>query len=230
LMRQFLKAPTERIRHYLCVQVIDWQGELVLSIFLRFTRVGGNLFTEASYFLLPPLREKYRKIDNLRPAPDMGAATRLLLQAAVSAPFLLVLSPFLVGGRLLSGPLRWYRRRSIRRRIKTRPLFDYGAETSIRQQGMSPDYRRYFQKLDREMYSKIVEKRILDSIIEFLDEHNIDTSDLKDRQTSILNYGVILSGGSIKAESLAVGTGARARAGQVLRSAVNAVPKPKAQA
>jgi cell division ATPase FtsA len=124
---------------------------------------------------------------------------------------------------------RWSERRSTRRHIRTRPLFDYGAVTSIRQQGMSREYRRYFQKLDREMYSKIVEKRILDSIIEFLDGRNIDTSDLKDRQTTILNNGVILSGGSIQAESFAVGTGARARAGQVLRTAVNAVPKPKAQ-
>jgi hypothetical protein len=226
LVQQFLRTPTQRARHYLCVQLVDWQGELVLSIFLRFTQVGGNLFTEASYFFLPPLREQYHAVDDLRPMPDTQAAARLVVGACVATPFLLVLSPLLAGGRLLSRLGRWLERRSVRRRIKATPRFDYGAVTSVRQSGTSTDYRHYFQKLDKEMYVKIVEQRILNSIIDFLEQHNIDTSDLKERQTTIMNSGVILSGGSIQAESLAVGTGARARVGQVLKTVAKATPKP----
>jgi len=47
-------------------------------------------------------------------------------------------------------------------------------------------------------------------LVEFLDDHNIDTSDLKERQTTILNSGVIVQGGDVNAESLAVGPGAEA--------------------
>lgn len=226
LVQKFLGAPTERIRHYLVVQVVEWYGELVVSIFLRFTQVGGTLFSEAAYFLLPPLREEYHEVDDILPVPDMRTVMRLIAKAAVATPALLGLSPFFVGQRILSGPRRWFERRSILRRIRNSPMFDYGSATSVRESGMSGNYRRYFQKLDREMYVKLVQQRILDSITEFLDQRNIDTSDLKERQISIMNNGVIVSGGSIQAESLAVGAGARARAGQARKTPGQKAPTP----
>jgi hypothetical protein len=223
---QFLHTPTQRVRHYTCIQVVDWQGELVLSIFFRCTKAGGNLFVEASYFLLPPLREEYHKIDNLRATPDLAGGAELALKAAVGTIPVLVMAPFHVLAHLTSGLTRWQERRSMRRTIRANPSFDYGATTSIRQSGMSTSYRRYFQRLDREMYVKTLEQRLLDAIIQFLDEHNVDVSDLVERQTTILNNGVMLSGGSIQAGSLAVGTGARARAGEAVKNLTKANPTP----
>jgi hypothetical protein len=223
---QFLRTPTQRVRHYTCIQVVDWQGELVLSIFFRCTKAGGNLFVEASYFLLPPLREEYHKIDNLRATPDLAGGAELALKAAVGTIPVMVMAPFHVLAHLTSGLTRWQERRSMRRTIRANPSFDYGATTSIRQSGMSTSYRRYFQRLDREMYVKTLEQRLLDAIIQFLDEHNVDTSDLVERQTTILNNGVMLSGGTIQAESLAVGTGARARAGEAVKNLTKTAPTP----
>jgi hypothetical protein len=62
--------------------------------------------------------------------------------------------------------------------------------------------------LDKEMYVKVFEKQLLFAVKGFLDAHNIDTSDIQERQTTILNSGVIVQGGEINAEALAVGTGA----------------------
>jgi hypothetical protein len=218
VVRHYLRFPTQRVRHYTCLQVVDWQGELVLSIFFRCTKAGGNLFVEASRFLLPPLHDRYHKVDNLRATPDVAGAAELALQATVGTVPVLLLAPFHVVGRLLSRLTGWFNRLSMRRAIRANPSFDYGATTSIRQTGMSPRYRRYFQRLDREMYVKIVEQRLLDAIIQFLDEHDVDVSDLVERQTTILNNGVMLSGGSIQAESLAVGAGARAKASQAAKT------------
>jgi hypothetical protein len=226
VLRQFLRSPTQRVRHYTCIQVVDWQGELVLSIFFRCTKAGGNLFVEASSFLLPPLREKYHKVDNLRASPDFAGAADLVLKATIGTVPVLLLAPVHVLVRLMSRLTGWLDRRSMRRTIKANPTFDYGATTSVRQSGMSPNYRRYFQRLDSEMYVKIVQQRLLDAIIQFLDEHDVDISDLVERQTTILNNGVMLSGGSIQAESLAVGTGARARAGQAIKSMTKATSTP----
>ncbi len=47
----------------------------------------------------------------------------------------------------------------------------------------------------------MLERSILDSTIDFLEAKNVDTSDLKERKTTILNSGVIVSGGSIEAKS-----------------------------
>ena len=55
------------------------------------------------------------------------------------------------------------------------------------------------------MYVKLVENRILDSTIDFLDDHLIDTSGLRSRQETILNNGVIVTGGSVEAQNFTVG-------------------------
>jgi hypothetical protein len=56
---------SDTIRHYKCIRIISWKGEIVLSVFLRFVKLNQNLFVEASYFLLPPLKEEYHKIDEI---------------------------------------------------------------------------------------------------------------------------------------------------------------------
>ncbi len=74
--------------------------------------------------------------------------------------------------------------------------------------------------LDKEMYVKTIERQLLESIINFLDSKNIDTADLKKRQETILNNGVIVSGGTI--ESLAFGEKAKATSNRFAEPASNA--------
>lgn len=222
VVHRYLQSPTHQVRHYLTVQLVDWQGELVLSLFLRFNLVGGSLFCEGNYFLLPPVKEKYHAVDDLSSYPDGRAVVGQVALSAVTAPFLLVLAPFLVVGRVFARWTSWLEHRATRRLIRSRPMFDYGAETTIRQEGMSDSYRHYFQKLDELMYAKLIQKQVFESIASFLDAQGIDTSELRERQTTVLNSGVIITGGEIQAHSLAVGSGARAFAGQVFKSASRA--------
>jgi hypothetical protein len=75
----------------------------------------------------------------------------------------------------------------------------------------NPYFSHYFQRLDQEMYFKVVEKQILEAINTFLEAHNIDTSDFQGRQKAILNNGIIVQGhGKIEVEALAVGKEAQA--------------------
>jgi hypothetical protein len=94
--------------------------------------------------------------------------------------------------------------------IRCNPMYNYGAVQSIREQAASPNYRMYFQKLDKEMHVKTIEQNILDAIIDFLDNHGVDTASLRERQSTILNNGVIVTGGSIHADNFAVGNQATA--------------------
>jgi hypothetical protein len=218
VVHRYIEAPTYRVRHYLAIQLVEWEGELVLSLFLRFNQVGGTLFCEGSYFLLPPVKDKYHEVDDISAVPDARAVLDQVARSAVTAPYLLVAAPFLVLDRLFS---RWSERlegRATRRLIRNRPMFDYGAATTVRQEGMSATYHHYFQKLDELMYFKLIQKQIFESIVTFLDARNIDTSELKERQGTVLNNGVIISGGEIKAQNMAVGSAARAMAGQFLKS------------
>ena len=209
LIQSFIENPTQSIRHYKCIQVVDWKGELIVSIFLRLLKLNRNLFVEASYFLLTPLREHYHSVDSINLKPTWRQQFGLLLDSSAFMSIMWVLSPLIVYYTISTPLRRWFRRKHIRRLIMEKSDFDYGALASIRGGACDLEYRRYFQKLDKEMYMKILERQILDSIIEFLDRRNIDTSDLKERQTTILNNGVIVSGGSVEVDNLAVGERAR---------------------
>ena len=94
--------------------------------------------------------------------------------------------------------------------IKSNYAFNYGAITSLRERvSDSNEYNRYFQKLDQEMYLKSIERRIVDGLSKFLDGKNIDTSDFKETRSTILNHGVMVSGGSVQAQNLTVGERAK---------------------
>jgi hypothetical protein len=216
VVHQYVEAPTHRVRHYLAIQLVEWEGELVLSLFLRFNQVGGTLFCEGSYFLLPPVKDKYHEVDDVSAVPDVRALLDQMARSAGTAPFLLVAAPFLVIDRLFARWREWLEGRATRRLIRNRPMFDYGAWTTVRQEGMSAMYNHYFQKLDELMYFKLIQKQIFEAIVTFLDDRGIDTSELKERQGAVLNNGVIITGGQIKAQNMAVG--ARAKAGQFLTS------------
>lgn len=223
LVRSFVGKPTPGIRYYQSIHAVGWSGELVLSIFIRFENIENSLYAEVIDFLLPPVQEKYHRVDNINPTLSLRRLSGILAKAIMQTPVVMILAPVRTLGYVLRPYRLWQRERRIRRLIDMNLAYDYGAKTSIRESAASSDYRRYFQRLDQEMNRKVLERRILDAVIEFLDEKNIDTSDLKDRQQTILNEGVIVSGGSVQAESIAVGKGAMSRvsrlAGEVSRLA-----------
>jgi hypothetical protein len=222
----FRQHPSSRVRHYLAIRVVDWQGELVLSMFLRFSFTGDNLFCEASRFLLLPFTKRHHEVDDLNGAADLRFVGGLLARSVLLTIPLVVIAPFALLVRAV-GPLnRWWERRTYRRLARHSPTFDYGAATTVRERAMSKDYRHYFQKLDREMYVKLVEQQILDAVITFLDSKRIDTRDLRQRQTTIQNSGVIVSGGTLQAQSFAVGASAVA----TVRTAMQSVPRPAGKA
>lgn len=215
---RYMRQPTQQVRHYLAIQVLEWQGELMVSIFVRFAIVGANLFCEGRYLLLPPVKEAYRKIDELHPRPHLRSFGALLAKSVAYSVLLVPFAPLLLLIGLLRPLATWHARRRDAQEVRTDPTFDFGTTASIREKAMSKNYQHYFQKLDKEMYLKFVQQQLLDSIVTFLDERNIDTSDLKERQTAIFNSGVMMSGGSISAENISVGFGAKAWSGGDMRA------------
>ena len=208
-MKEFIGGRSEVVRHYKCIRVISWDGEVVLSIFLRFLKHSQELFIEASYFLLTPLNAKYRTIDEIQDRPTCRQFADLFrldfFKALLSDPYATIL--FI---REILGPVAVQGRHGQDRRlIRENPMFDYGASFSIRESATSDLYNHYFQELDYEMYHKIIDRKMLDGIAQFLDDHNIGTSDSKARQDTILNSGMFITGGSIDAQNVTAGNRAK---------------------
>jgi hypothetical protein len=206
-MLSLLEEPTDRARPYTAIRLLGWDGELALTIFLRFVRRQMNLFVEASYSILPPLQQKFHDVDQVRRISSIPSRVRF---AGLCAALTLV---YIVDAT--RGVYRvWAERRDIirpKKMLSRGVRLDYGAVFSAREAASDTSYHRYFQKLDGEMYTKVVEKRIFDALVEFLDERAIDTSELRKRQTTILNNGIMVTGqASVNAHSIAAGNGAQA--------------------
>jgi hypothetical protein len=204
--------PEDRVRPYACFYVLGWGGQLVCSTYLRFVVTRRHLFAEATHCILPPINEMYQEVDRIASRPTVRQASRIGLRALLLAPLRLLVAPF----RLLEFCVRPIalrrRRRGQRREIKQEKSFNHGAAYSPRQALADPNFQRYFQQLDFAQYMKIVEDIIFRSMVDFLDDHGIDTSVLVERQTTIQNNGVFVSGNAtVNAANIAAGKKAKAK-------------------
>jgi hypothetical protein len=204
VLAEIREEPETTVRYLTCVRVVDWQGDLVISAFVRLTRVARTLYVEVTYTLLPPVKESLRGTDALRRDRRMETISKLVLRSLATALVRMPLSPLFVSGHVLERLQRRGQRKQLRREIERAASYDYGATQGVRELA-AEGYRRYFQVLDKEMYLKVVERRLLDGLVRFLDEKDVDTSELKKREEAILNHGVIISGGDVKFENTNIG-------------------------
>lgn len=211
LHRKLMLEPEDRARPYLCLQVSGWNGQLVLSSFMRFVVTPKELFLEVSHSLLTPVRDEYQIADRLLPEPTLRQALVLAGQAVATLPILLLRAPG-AARRFFTGPYTASRQRALQRRQITGLLrFNYGAPSSPRELVSDPHYQRYFQQLDTALYAKVLEKRLLHSVAEFFESQGIDTSELLEKGQTIENHGLFMQNATINADALAIGKGAKAK-------------------
>jgi len=197
-------------RPYQCIRLQTWDGDLVLSAFVNFTKRGTVLLAEVQHYLLAPLQPEYRQADRLA-SWSLGQRLRTELRSAPSAvTATMIRAPFRMARLMVRTGLGRHTERTALRRIRTDPEYNFGAVTSVRELAQARHYRRYFQQVDRDLNTKFIDRQVLDTIVDFLDSHNIDTSQFQEQRSMILNNGLLVSGGEFRAGSVAVGEQARA--------------------
>lgn len=208
IVKSYINNINNYIRYYKCFHISLFDGDIVSSIFLRFTQIKQNLYIEFNIYLLPPLDEEYYKIvDSAKEISRYKKVFEIALKTTIRFLFLLVFSPFIILAKIFSLLPKDKNKKT--KELIRKKLFNYGATTSMREYFSSLKYLKYSQILDQDMYSKVIQRRTLDTITEFLDSKGIDTSDLKDRKNTIYNNGIIVSGGSIETNNLTVGQQAK---------------------
>ncbi|WP_320065960.1 hypothetical protein [Micromonospora sp. RTGN7] len=187
-----IRHPTAPLRHYLVCQVISWRGELVTTVYVHVAVQGRALYMEFTSTALPPCDERFRVVDQVGgtgPAAFFRAGIRGLLYAPGTigrAPLNLVragieaLSNSLPGS---NGP--------------TRLGYDYGARSSVRELGMAADTRHHLQTQEVDKHQRIIERRLLAVVLDFLERRGVDTSEYRQRATTLLNAGAIVTGGNL---------------------------------
>ena len=204
------REPELANRAYQCIRLQTWEGDLVLSVFVNFTRRGTALLAEVQHFLLAPLQPEYRQADRLASWPFSKKLRTELRSVPTAIAGTVIRAPFRISRLLLRTGLGWHTERAALRQIRTDPEYNFGAMTSVRELAQARHYRTYFQQVDRDLSTKFIDRQVLDTIVDFLESHNIDTSQFQDQRSMILNNGLLVSGGEFKAGSVAVGERARA--------------------
>ena len=208
-----------KIRHYKMIQIPVWEGQLVLTVYFRFLKIGENLFVESRFFLLTPLKDKFLHVDNLTKRITLRQFGQLLAKSAFKAPFTWVGAIFWILSGFSEIQSSIFPQEV--KEVKDNEKYNYGWPESLRETWAQPRYEKYFQILDRDMYFKIVQQRLIDSITESLESRNISTDALKDRGTTIMNEGVMITGGNLKADSMAIGSNASSAIRNIVKTARN---------
>lgn len=185
-LRRAALYPSPDARVYVCAEIPGWQGQLVMTLFVRAVRSGTSLYIEWSFYVLPPLRRAFLAIDQL-------CRESLLIQIGEAAIWGLrtvipefIKSPFVIIGDLWNLLSLKVRRARQGRKIRRGQVFDYGAQPSIRENASGSNLQHYFLARDEIMEVLIAQQALERTILTFLRHHNIDTSQFRS-QVKVIN-------------------------------------------
>jgi hypothetical protein len=190
-------------REYLCVRIGAWDQDLVTSVFVAFDLKGRTLYSELHGYVLPPIKPAFSAVDRMPGRLTSGTLLRVGWHA-VKSIVVDVLGVLGVIASAIAAAVGWLVRlfgRSSGEQFGADDLaryadglIDYGAMISIRELAAIKGFRHFFQEIDAKKYITIVERRLMEIVLDFMEEHHVDTGDFRERQTAVLNYGIIHSG------------------------------------
>jgi hypothetical protein len=173
LLLEATQDPTPDARTYVCVEMPGWQGQLVVTLFARAVHAGGSLYLEWEYYVLPPLKDWFRRVDlhfgvatarRIWRAGSRGA--REVIPALFKAPFVLATD--------LVHVIAAKRRKSITvRAIKQGQSFDYGAASSIREDARGESRQHHFLERDEIMFVLMSQEILTREVRAFLRKHDV---------------------------------------------------------
>ncbi|MET0426836.1 MAG: hypothetical protein ABW046_23415 [Actinoplanes sp.] len=187
-IREIIRNPTEPARYYLVCQVVSWGGELVTTVHVHIAVQGRSLYLELTTTWMAPCNERYRIVD-LEGGQGPRAWLRALVDGVRETPATVLHSP----GTLLRALLDLAGFHELRRR-RSRRAADRGPLMSVRQLGTEDRLRNFTQRQDVLKFRRLIENRVYAHVLDFLDEHDVDTTEFRTRSASILNIGMVNNG------------------------------------
>ncbi|GLY04025.1 hypothetical protein [Actinoplanes sp. NBRC 101535] len=200
--------PQGGLRHYLRAvvpangkEIRTPDGRLVLpaqdsgigvTAFVHLAVEGGMLYTEFVCTVMPQVHPLYQLVDNLR-------AERIPVHAAWDT-LLTFAHDNLLGPRYLATlawDMIWLPGRMARhgRRADHYKFYDYGAHFSVRELAAQRPTVKFMQHLDAEKYIKLLDRTVSETVLDFLDEQGVDTTELRQAVTMVSIDNMTIHGG-----------------------------------
>ena len=186
LIRKGIDQPQPDVRTYLCIEKTAWGGELVVTLYVRVAQIRGDLFIECHAYLLLPLRLGLTAVDHTPTDAFRMLWASFAAAAKATLPTLRSCVADLSREALKDFRHKRQRRADMRTARRKMPL-DRGAEVSLRALAADDERVFTFAYTDEEMHLNALQRRVLDAIHDFLDQHGIDTTAFRKKQTNIVN-------------------------------------------
>ncbi|MBG0815987.1 hypothetical protein [Planomonospora sp. ID82291] len=179
--------------------------EIVVSAFIHLAVEGRMLYTRFVVTTLPPIRDEYHVVDEL---PVLGKA-ETVWRALTAARKELVADTLFAPARLMRTVVRMVRANRAAQNPADHPVYPFGARRSVREMGAEAGADRFTQVLDTDKYTKLIERRLTDAVLDYLDARHVDTSGYRAQAANLTNFGALITGGTFNGP-VAAGTGASA--------------------
>ena len=217
-----IRHPAAGLRYYLRACVSDegqpvWtrrhqvigstDQEIAVSAFIYVAVEGRMFYLQFVPRLLPPIYELYHIVDRLPNVSSREFMVKVILHAARTSFQDITRAPFRIIGttaRMITE--RW----SYHSEAKSAGEYlyaDIGARISIREFGGSAAARNHIQVLDTVKYVKIIQRLVLDTVLDFLKDKGIDTSAYQESASAIITNSYTING---NVGAMATGTHGRA--------------------
>ncbi|RSM74180.1 hypothetical protein DMB66_01835 [Actinoplanes sp. ATCC 53533] len=183
VMAAVIRHPSTPARHYLTCQVFSWGGQLITTVYVHLAVQGRSLYLELTTTALPPCAEAYRVVDT-EDGTGALAWLRALRAGVADTPQAIWRAPAGLAGALITmvaaggAPAGG---------DNLTPGYDYGARIGVRELGSDLEMRNLTQLQDVGKYQKLIERRVIASVLDFLDDRGVDTIEYRARAASVLN-------------------------------------------
>ncbi|WP_188190068.1 hypothetical protein [Nonomuraea sp. SYSU D8015] len=217
-----IRHPQGGVRYYQRVtindagqEIRDVHGDLVApaadqqaltSAFIYLAVEGRMLCTQFVVTVLPPVSRPYQVVDRL---PTMTGGR--IAWEAITAQRLRLLRD------VLAAPVRVARviAQAVRQNVtppdpREHLVHPYGARFSVRELGASEDLHTHVQVLDAAKYTRMIEQRLTDAVLDFLEERGVETGAYRLQAASLTMNSVSVGGGGTVSAPLAFGQRASA--------------------
>ncbi|SEF77001.1 hypothetical protein SAMN05444920_101599 [Nonomuraea solani] len=183
--------------------------EALTSAFIYLAVEGRMLYTQFVVTVLPPAYGPYHVVDRLptmtggRIAWESVRMLRLeLLRDVLAAPV-----------RVVRAGVQAIRQSAMTPDPRKHIVYPYGAGFSVRQLGADEELQTYIQVLDVNKYTKMIEQRLTEAVLDFLEERGIETGAYRLQAAGVItdnSVNVNVQEGGVFSGAMGVGQNASA--------------------
>ncbi|HEX4815781.1 MAG TPA: hypothetical protein VFV66_23805 [Nonomuraea sp.] len=168
--------------------------EALTSAFIYLAVEGRMLYTQFVVTVLPPALGPYHVVDRL---PTMTGG-RIAWEALKAMRLLLLRDVLAAPARVTRTIVQAVRQNMMTPDPSKHIVYPYGARHSIRELGASEDLQTYIQVLDVAKYTRMIEQRLTEAVLDFLEERDVDTGAYRLQAASVtMNTVAVGAGGTV---------------------------------